>query len=119
MKRFDRLRGTTVPPIYTLHDLARFGLEGYVDRHTFIHASPVLLYYHDVVIAQVDEKTKTIYAGIVNSSTHELHPHPRGAVERINVLLRAKTRENVTISIKNGVPIIVGKPTVWKVSILV
>lgn len=119
MKRFDRLRGTTVPPIYTLYDLARFGLEGYVDRHTFIHASPVLLFYHGVVIAQVDEKTKTIYVSIVNSSTHELHPHPRGAVERINVLLQAKTREDVTISVKNGVLMLVGKPTKWKVSILV
>lgn len=119
MKRFDRLRGTTVPPIYTLYDLARFGLEGYVDKHTFIHASPVLLYYHNVVIAHVEEKTKTIYVSIVNSSTHELHPHPRGAVERINVLLHAKTREAVRISIKNGVPTIIGTPTKWKISILV
>jgi hypothetical protein len=113
------VRGTTVPTIHTLYDLARFGLEGYVDRHTFIYANPVWPYYHNVVIAQVDEKTKTIYVSIVNSSTHELHPHPRGAVERINVLLRAKTREDVTISIKNGVPILIGKPTKWKVSILV
>lgn len=89
-----------------------------MDKHTFIHANPILLYYHNVVIAQVEEKTKTIYVSIVNSSTHELHPHPRGAVERINVLLHAYTREDVRISIKNGVPIVVGKSTMWKVSIL-
>lgn len=117
MKRFDRLRGTTVPPLYTLHDKVRFNLEGEVDKHTYVLANPryVTLFYHDNVISDVHENAKTIYVNLINAATREFYPHLRGAVARINVLLRAKTQEDVTVSIKNGHPVLVGKPTAWQV----
>lgn len=117
MKRFDRLRGTTVPPIYTLYDKVCFNLEGTVDKYTYVLARPsyVTLFYHDNVIANVYENAKTIYVNLINAETREFYPHLRGAVARINVLLRAKTQEDVKVSIKNGHPVLVGKPTTWQV----
>lgn len=111
MKRFDRLRGTTVPPLYTLRDKVRFNLEGTVDKYTYVLANPsyVTLFYHDNVIANVYENAKVIYVNLINAVTHEFYPHLRGAVSRINVLLRAKTQEDVKVSIKNGCPVLVGK----------
>lgn len=117
MKRFDRLRGTTVPPVYTLHDLVRYNLEGAVDKYTYVLAKPsyVTLFYHDNVIANVYENAKAIYVNLINAATREFYPHLRGAVARINVLLRAKTQEDVTVSIKNGHPVLVGKSSTWQV----
>ena len=117
IERFDRLRGTTVPPIYTLHDKVRYNLDGKVDKYTYVLAKPsyVTLFYHDNVIANVYENTKTIYVNLKNGATRGFYPHLRGAVARINVLLRAKTQEDVTVSIKNGHPVLVGKPTTWQV----
>lgn len=117
MKRFDQLRGTTVPPTRTLHDKVRFNLEGAVDKYTYVLAGPgyVTLFYHDNVIANVYENAKAIYVNLVNAATREFYPHLRGAVARINVLLRAKTQEDVTVSIKNGHPVLVGEPTTWQV----
>ena len=117
MKRFDRLRGATVPPIYTLYDKVRYNLGGEVDKYTYVLAKPsyVTLFYHDNVIANVYENTKTIYLNLRNATTREFYPHLRGAVARINVLLRAKTQEDVTVSIKNGRPMLVGEPTKWQV----
>lgn len=117
MKRFDWLRGTTVPPMRVLHDLVRFNLEGQVDKYTYVLANPryVTLFYHDNVIADVYENAKTIYVNLINAATREFYPHLRGAVARINVILRAKTEEDTTVSIKNGHPVLVGKPTDWQV----
>lgn len=117
MERFDRLRGTTVPPIYTLYDKVRFNLEGEVDKYTYVLAAPsyVTLFYHDNVIANVYENAKAIYVNLINAATREFYPHLRGAVARINVLLRAKTQEDVKVSIKNGHPVLVGEPTTWQV----
>lgn len=117
MKRFDRLRGTTVPPLYTLHDKVRYNLGGEVDKYTYVLAKPsyVMLFYHDNVIANVYENAKAIYVNLINAATREFYPHLRGAVARINVLLRAKTQEDVKVSIKNGHPVLVGKPTTWQV----
>lgn len=117
MKRFDRLRGTTVPPIYTLYDKVRFNLEGEVDKYTYVLAKPsyVTLFYHDNVIADVYENAKAIYVNLINAATREFYPHLRGAVARINVLLRAKTQEDVKVSIKNGHPVLVGESTKWQV----
>lgn len=117
MERFDRLRGTTVPPIHTLYDKVRFNIEGAVDKYTYVLANPtyVTLFYHDNIIADVHENAKAIYVNLINAGTREFYPHLRGAVARINVLLRAKTQEDVTVSIKNGHPVLVGKPTTWQV----
>lgn len=117
MKRFDQLRGTTVPPIYTLYDRVRFNLEGAVDKYTYVLAKPsyVTLFYHDNVIANVYENAKAIYVNLINAATREFYPHLRGAVARINVLLRAKTQEDVRVSIKNRRPVLVGEPTTWQV----
>lgn len=117
MKRFDRLRGTTVPPIHTLYDKVRYNLRGEVDKYTYVLATPnyVTLFYHDNVIAEVYENVKAIYVNLINAATREFYPHLRGAVARINVLLHAKTQEDVKVSIKNGHPVLVGKPTTWQV----
>lgn len=117
MKRFDRLCGATVPPMRVLHDKVRFNLEGRVDKYTYVLAKPsyVTLFYHDNVIANVYENAKAIYVNLINAVTHEFYPHLRGAVARINVLLRAKTQEDVKVSIKNGYPVLVGEPTTWQV----
>lgn len=113
MKRFDRLRGTTVPPMCVLHDLVRYNLEGAVDKFTYVLAKPsyVMLFYHDNVIANVYENAKAIYVNLINAATREFYPHLRGAVARINVLLRAKTQADVRVSIKNGHPVLVGEST--------
>lgn len=117
MKRFDRLRGTTVPTMRVLHNKVRLNIEGQVDKYTYVLAKPsyVTLFYHDNVIADVYENAKAIYVNLINAATHEFYPHLRGAVARINVLLRAKTEEDVTVSIKNGHPVLVGEPTTWQV----
>lgn len=117
MKRFDRLRGTTVPPMCVLHDKVRSNLDGQVDKYTYVLAKPsyVTLFYHDNVIADVYENAKVIYVNLINAATREFYPHLRGAVARINVLLRAKTQEDVKVSIKNGYPVLVGEPTTWQV----
>lgn len=117
MKRFDRLRGITVPPMRMLYDNASFNLTGKVDEYTYVLAAPsyVTLFYHDNVIANVYEKAKAIYVNLINAATREFYPHRRGAVARINVLLRAKTQEDVKVSIKNGHPVLVGEPTTWQV----
>lgn len=111
MERFDRLGGAT------LYERVRFIIEGEVDRYTYVLAktSYVTLFYHDNAIADVYENTKTIFVNLINVATREFYPHLRGAVARINVLLRAKTQEDVRVSIKNGHPVLVGKPTTWKV----
>lgn len=120
MKRFDLLRGITVPPMRVLHDKVRFNLTGKVDKYTYVLATPshVAMFYHDNVIASVYENAKTIYINVINAVTHEFYPHLRGAVARINVLLRAKTQEDVKVSIKNGYPVLVGEPTTWQVILL-
>lgn len=117
MKRFDRLHGTTVPTMRVLHNKVRLNIEGQVDKYTYVLAKPsyVTLFYHDNVIADVYENAKAIYVNLINAATHEFYPHLRGAVARINVLLRAKTEEDVTVSIKNGHPVLVGEPTTWQV----
>lgn len=106
MKRFDKSGGATVPPMRVLHDRVRFNLKGKVDKYTYVRAMPsyVTLFYHDNVIADVYENAKTIYVNLINAATREFYPHLRGAVARINVLLRAKTQEDVTVSVKNGYP---------------
>ena len=40
MERFDRLRGTSVPPIHTLYDKVRYNLGGEVDKYTYVLAKP-------------------------------------------------------------------------------
>lgn len=120
MKRFDKSGGATVPPMRVLHDRVRFNLKGKVDKYTYVRAMPsyVTLFYHDNVIADVYENAKTIYVNLINAATREFYPHLRGAVARINVLLRAKTQEDVKVSIKNGHPVLVGEPTTWQVILL-
>lgn len=120
MKRFDKSGGATVPPMHVLHDRVQFNHVGKVDKYTYVRAMPsyVTLFYHDNVIADVYENAKTIYVNLINAATREFYPHLRGAVARINVLLRAKTQEDVTVSIKNGHPVLVGEPTTWKVILL-
>ena len=120
MKRFDKSGGATVPPMRVLHDRVRFNFKGKVDKYTYVRAMPsyVTLFYHDNVIADVYENAKTIYVNLINAATREFYPHLRGAVARINVLLRAKTQEDVKVSIKNGHPVLVGEPTTWQVILL-
>lgn len=117
MKRFDRLRGTTVPPIHTLYDKVRYNLGGEVDKYTHVLTKPscVMLFYRGNDIADVYENAKVICVNLINAATPGFYPHLRGAVARINVLLRAKTQGDVKVSIKNGHPVLVGKSTTWQV----